>query len=75
MQVILGMAGFSNYFSEEKKGRLSRNVVTGVEYLSWNILKLFSKKGSTVLQAQANLQLQSWLKDVPLLDKTQQGFQ
>ena len=43
------------------------------EAISWAILKLVGNKGSTVLWAQANIQLQSPVQDVSLLEKIQHG--
>jgi len=48
--------------------------MAGTEDLSRAILKLLWKKDPAILRTQANLQLQSPMQDVPLLEKTQPGF-
>ena len=54
---------------------LPRNVVARDENLSWVDLKLIRRKGSNTLWTQVNIQLQSPVSDVPLLEKNQQGFE
>ena len=70
------MRGATEYSVGEKKHNLPfGNVMARSEDIPWANIKLVWRKESAVLWAQINVQLQSPMWNVPLLEKIQQRFE
>ena len=67
--------GYQIFLSEKKSNSPFGNIAARSEDIPWANIKLVWKKGSSVLWAQINVQLQPKMRNVPFLEKIQQRFE